>query len=212
MSFRHVSAVLDHYPHGDSRKLILVAIAEQANEGTWVCWPSNRRIAARACVSERQVQRAVKTLESEGVLDVIRRRGRYQANRYRLRLDVLKDMPTLVDVDTPEDDSNAGFEPVEKTRQFVTHGACEPVDNSSENTTSCREKVTPRSQKHDIAMSPEPEEPEEIDLLGDAPVDNHGRQVVASMVGSLTDAFTRPSTQVRAETRALLHDSKEGHR
>lgn len=194
MSFRHVSAVLDHYPHGDARKLILVAIAEQANEGTWVCWPSNSRLAARACVSERQVQRAISRLAAEGVLDVIRRAGRHNTNRYRLRLDVLKNMPPLIDVDTPEDDPSNEFEPVEKTRQIV---ALSPVDNSAseepEKVTFCREKVTPVSQKGDIAMSPKPLITRKIGLNGDAPVDNvHGQAVMSSVIGSLKDAWTRP--------------------
>lgn len=193
MSFRHVAAVLDHYPNGDARKLVLIALAEQANEATWICWPSLERIAKRACISERHAIRTIDSLEDEAVIDVIRGgRGRRRFNRYRVRFDVLKGMPSLVETDRPDADPLGGFEPIASCAQ--------PVDNLGKETrhgvTFVQEKVTPTSEKGDIAMSPEPEEPEE-DLLragpDDRPVDNsHALAVIGGMVEDLTASWTRP--------------------
>lgn len=188
MSFRHVAAVLDHYPNGDARKLVLVALAEQANEATWICWPSLERLAKRACISERHAIRTIDALEQEAVIDVIRGgRGRRRNNRYRIRFDVLKAMPSLVDVDTPERDPLGGFEPLT--------GCGEPVDNVGKerrrDVTFDTEKVTWASGKGDTAMSPKPEEPEE-DLHARArelsPVErSHQRQVIDSLVDHVVE-------------------------
>lgn len=130
MSIRHVAAVLDHYPHGDARKLVLMAIAENVNEGSWVGCPSQARIAARACISIKTLQRIVPKLESEhgGLIEVVKRRGRKQTNFYRLRLDRLLALPSLVDIEEPIKDVMQAFEPITFTASDMT----------SEKATDCR--------------------------------------------------------------------------
>lgn len=186
MSFRHVAAVLDHYPNGDARKLVLIALAEQANEATWICWPSLERIAKRACISERHAMRTIDSLESESVIDVVRGgRGRRRMNRYRVRFDVLKALPSLVDQDSPETDPLGGFAPIPGTPGPVD----KPVDNlwteRCHDVTFVQEKVTPASGKGDTAVSPKPEEPE---------VDPQTRaaqqQAIAGLVGNVVSSWS----------------------
>lgn len=190
MSFRHVAAVLDHYPNGDARKLVLVALAEQANEATWICWPSVERLAKRACISERHALRTIDTLEEEGVIDVVRGgRGRSRKNRYRIRFDALKRLPSLIDVDTPEADPESGFEPLRPVDN--------PVDNlckeTGQDVTYVREKVTSETGKGDIAMSPKPERTRKdphAPARESEPGGNHGEIVVRELVSDLAASWS----------------------
>lgn len=189
-----MAAVLDHYPNGDARKLVLIALAEQANEATWICWPSLERIAKRACISERHAMRTITSLEEEAVIDVVRGgRGRRRMNRYRVRFDVLKSLPSLVETARPELDPLGGFQPIPAGPQPVD----KPVDNLWEETghdvTYVQEKVTSRPGKGDIAVSPKPEEPEEDpNARGriDEPVDNHSLEAVSGIVGNLVSGWS----------------------
>lgn len=50
-----------------AEKLVLLSLADQANDDG-ECWPSVRNMCKRSCLSERTVQRVLRTLESMGVL------------------------------------------------------------------------------------------------------------------------------------------------
>lgn len=98
MSIKHVSAVLKHYGGKPHLKLLLVVLANHANEATGECWPSYATIAAQCNTSRSAAMRNVKTLISEGVLEIVELGGIREnpfgklvqrANAYRVRLDRL---------------------------------------------------------------------------------------------------------------------------
>lgn len=102
MSIKHVDAVLKHYGGKAHLKLTLVVLANHADEATGQCWPSYATIAAQCNASRSTAMRNVKTLISEGVIEVVERGGirenpfgeRVQrTNAYRVRLDRLLAMP-----------------------------------------------------------------------------------------------------------------------
>lgn len=74
-----------HIPKATA-KLILLALADEANNDGLSCWPSHKRIAKAANCSLRSVIRHLAAMESEGIIVVDRPastgRGRY--NRYAL--------------------------------------------------------------------------------------------------------------------------------
>lgn len=88
MSTKAVSWVLHHVRVEPITKMILVAMAENADE-TGVCWPSQTTTAEKACVSLATVKRKIKWLEQQGVISVVRRRvGSHKTqNKYRLKLE-----------------------------------------------------------------------------------------------------------------------------
>ena len=68
-------------------KSVLISLADQAND-QGVCWPSIQTICNRTCYAERAVQKALRSLEARGLLNV--EIGAMRANRYTLRPDRYK--------------------------------------------------------------------------------------------------------------------------
>ncbi|SNT07175.1 Helix-turn-helix domain-containing protein [Sphingomonas laterariae] len=74
MSIRIMSAVWG-LKLGDSDKLVLLALADQANDDG-VCWPSMASLAAKCSKSDRTVQAAIKSLVESGHLSRLERPGK----------------------------------------------------------------------------------------------------------------------------------------
>jgi hypothetical protein len=89
MSSRATSWVLDNCHHlSSNERWVLVVIADEADREGLQAYPSTRRIAERASLSPRTVQRVIPALEAAGELLVLRpaSQGRGQYNRYALTL------------------------------------------------------------------------------------------------------------------------------
>lgn len=95
MSFRNVADVFDYSQASGNDRLVLLAIAENANDDAREAWPSIREIARKANIDQRTVQRSIRRLQELGELAVV---GvvpgelspsvpvRYRPNLYRLTL------------------------------------------------------------------------------------------------------------------------------
>lgn len=71
MSVKHIGLVLDNLEAPAALKLVAIVLADHADsEG--LCWPSYRKIAERASMSERSVRRHVHTLIDLGVITKVR--------------------------------------------------------------------------------------------------------------------------------------------
>lgn len=53
-----------------SERLVLLALADHADDEDWSCWPSIERLAKKARVSESTARRCIKKLEQDGRLQV----------------------------------------------------------------------------------------------------------------------------------------------
>ena len=74
MSIKLMSVVWElDLPPGE--KLVLLALADQANDEGTHCWPSVATIAKRSGQNERTVRRALRNLETKGHLTCNERRG-----------------------------------------------------------------------------------------------------------------------------------------
>lgn len=71
MSVKHIGLVLDNFTAAPALKLVAIILADHA-DSDGVCWPSYRKIAERANMSERNVRRLVKQLLDEGVVTKLR--------------------------------------------------------------------------------------------------------------------------------------------
>ena len=84
-------------------KLVALILADHA-DADGICWPSYRRIAERACLSERTVRRHVSALVDAGVLQKVRtggvvtREGErvWVSNQYRIEAEALAGLPSLL--------------------------------------------------------------------------------------------------------------------
>ena len=87
MSLRATLWALDEAPlTNPTSVLVLVALADEADDEGGSCYPSLRRIADRARVSTNTARDHIRKLEEAGLIEVERpeRQGRGQHNRYRL--------------------------------------------------------------------------------------------------------------------------------
>jgi hypothetical protein len=84
MSIKVMQQVLESAPVDQGTLLVLIVLADSADEGTRECWPSVRRLAARARLSERQVQVCLRVLEDRKIISVVPNAGRNGTNLYRI--------------------------------------------------------------------------------------------------------------------------------
>jgi hypothetical protein len=75
MSVNVLSWVLEHSESEGSDRLVLITLADRADPETWSAFPGVADVAARARVSERTVQRCLRSLEALGELRVEVQRG-----------------------------------------------------------------------------------------------------------------------------------------
>jgi DNA-binding transcriptional ArsR family regulator len=71
VSVKHIGLVLDNLEAPAALKLVAIVLADHA-DSDGLCWPSYRRIAERANMSERSVRRHVHTLMQLGVITKVR--------------------------------------------------------------------------------------------------------------------------------------------
>lgn len=90
MSFKLVAAVLDMKVGNPLRKMVLIKLADQANDDG-VCWPSYESIAKTCEISRRSVISHIQWLEENGFLRIEKRYNSKESknfsNNYHLTLD-----------------------------------------------------------------------------------------------------------------------------
>ena len=90
MSIRMISAAID-LDLQPSDKLILILLANNSNDETGDCFPSQTYLAKRSGLSRGHVNRIIKRLEAGNLVDIIpqyRDDGGRRSNRYRLNMNV----------------------------------------------------------------------------------------------------------------------------
>lgn len=91
MSVKVTNAVWVHSQARKTDLLVLLALADNADEDRWIAWPSVATIARKARVGERTAQRALRRLEEQGEVSVVKPGGRTsEGNRatvYRIELE-----------------------------------------------------------------------------------------------------------------------------
>lgn len=81
-----------------AEKLTLLALADNADDETGVCWPSLDRLARKTCQSERNVRRMIRRLESLGQVTTKHRAVKH-TNRYVVKPDQYALSALLEDAD-----------------------------------------------------------------------------------------------------------------
>ena len=71
MSISLMAEVWRRYPRGGSEKLVLLALADWANDDGGSLYPSMSKIARKTCCSESQARRHVHSLVERGLLQVV---------------------------------------------------------------------------------------------------------------------------------------------
>lgn len=146
-------------------KLILMALADESDD-LGNCWPSIKRIARKACVSDRTVRRVLKECGDSGLVVVsarTRQNGGQSSNKYTLLLHEKgaerwgSDPPdNLSPPDTVGREGVSGLTPAPRSQ--LCHAAPDvamsghyPLLVSSSRTTTTTNLASPRSLVHDDA-------------------------------------------------------------
>lgn len=102
MSIKIMSSVWETSQHSGSSLLVLLAIADYAND-SGEAWPSVSSLALKARISERQTQRTIKELEKSGEIEVLQKSkpvktcgGIQYTNQYRVVTSASPPMPKVV--------------------------------------------------------------------------------------------------------------------
>ena len=84
MSVRAMSYVWDYSPYSGNSLIVHLALADHCDD-QGICWPSQKYLAAKCKISERQIRRIIYQLVTDGFLFVdVRGREGKNNNRYRL--------------------------------------------------------------------------------------------------------------------------------
>lgn len=143
MSLRIVSAVWDYGPDDQGELLVLLALADFADD-SGVCWPSIRSVAQKARLTERGAQKIMRRLEARRYIEREESAGRGGTNRYRITPNAVhpaperySPLPRTVFTPTPEHGSphppNAVHRPPEPPfTPTLNSGSPEPSLNRKE--------------------------------------------------------------------------------
>jgi hypothetical protein len=86
MSLHVLTAVWEHAPHKEGTLLVLLALADWADE-TGYCFPGIDSIAKKSRVSRRQVIRILKRLIASGDVTLIKKGGKNRgSNKYKVNV------------------------------------------------------------------------------------------------------------------------------
>jgi hypothetical protein len=101
-------------PVGGTELLVLIAMADYADEDRRYAWPSVPSLARKTAMSERSVQRILRKLTADGILRVIREGGRGARSNLSTIYEVLPEGPPPdrgVTVDTGDTGGSRGVTP-----------------------------------------------------------------------------------------------------
>lgn len=81
LSIEHMSYVWSSFDGDPTAKLVLLSLADQANNDGW-CWPSQAHTAKRCLISDRQLRTWLSRLADQGLIEVHKRSGK--SDMYRV--------------------------------------------------------------------------------------------------------------------------------
>lgn len=153
MSVKHIGLILDHFDTTNSSlKLVAIILADHA-DSDGLCWPSYRKIAERANMHERSVQRHITKLIDLGIISKLRTGSLVKkdgeviriSNAYRVNAHIIvnrkKLSPKPLCIDDTDvylgDDTGVASRSVvvstkPSTKHQSNHQSSKPVDNSRE--------------------------------------------------------------------------------
>lgn len=102
MSVKVMSWVWEHSRSRGAQRLVLLCIADHANDDGLEAFPSLARLARKTGMTERGVQKAIQSLVGLGELQVTMGGGRGRSNRYRVLMQTPNVVPPLEPNPEPE--------------------------------------------------------------------------------------------------------------
>lgn len=157
MSIKIMSEVWEHATVDGGALLVLLTLADSADEATRSCYPGVESIAAKARLSERQVQYCLKRLRESGIIEVKRCASPVKTNLYKI---------AEASLWAEAGDANIAPPPDEADTQFLHPGYA----------THCVSDTQPIAPKPSVTVSIEPSVSarEQFTLLSQEPTEGPG--------------------------------------
>lgn len=92
MSVKVMGMVFDATDISSTQKLVMLALADYANEEGRSIYPSVETISKRTSLTERAVRKTLSDLRKRGVIVIVKRSGQHRANEYAIDVTTLKGM------------------------------------------------------------------------------------------------------------------------
>lgn len=211
MSIKVMNWVWEHSTAKGSELLLLLAIADTADDGGRNAFPSISTLAGKTRMSRRTVQRLVVKLETDGHL-VLRREGGRRSNSYEIVCENPPEAPISPrsePVDEPPTPSPAGDNLT--PRQDVTGDNLTPLRGDNLTPQGCHSHVTPgvtqpcHPNHHVTVLEPPPPAPPTVEHGGgggekDEPTDDDANRVLEELgadwrIGERSASRLRPALQ-----------------
>lgn len=84
MSVKVMSWVFDHSRSSGTDRLVLLVLADHADDERWQCWPGQKRLADKANMTARNVKRCITNLVHLGEVEVLRQGTGATTSLYRI--------------------------------------------------------------------------------------------------------------------------------
>jgi hypothetical protein len=126
MSIKLMTKVWEHGPEDRTETIVLLALADRANDDGSSCFPSIADVAQRSRLSRRGTQKVIRRLEDKGFLTVDENSGPGGTNNYQLHPAQLEGRTECTG---GEPDSPGGEPDDEKGRTRFARNHQEPPDN-----------------------------------------------------------------------------------
>lgn len=163
MSIKHYKHVWANYPEvKGSHKLILLALAEFANEDSNECWPSIARLSEMTGLKDRQVQVLLRDLKADGYIEIETNYGRKNTNVYKLTMkEKVHSSAPFTEGEKVHSEVKKVHSSAEKVHSSVIKGALECTRSVIEPIENQYTKSEPESAE---AVAEQPEAPKEEEL------------------------------------------------
>lgn len=131
MSIKHYKHVWTNYPEvKGSHKLILLALAEFANEENNECWPSIARLSEMTGLKDRQVQNLLRDLEADGYVSIETNHGRKSTNVYKFTMaEKVQSTAPFVNEEKVHSSTKKVHSSTKKGAVDCTRSIIEPIEN-----------------------------------------------------------------------------------
>jgi len=138
MSIKLMTKVWENGPEDRTEAMVLLALADRANDDGSSCFPSIAEVSQRSRLSRRGTQKAIRRLDEKGYLTVHENAGPGGTNNYQLHPARLKGRTEFAGEGEPsspggEHHSPGGEPDDEKGRSTFARNRQEPSDNRQKN-------------------------------------------------------------------------------
>jgi hypothetical protein len=203
LTFDHMTArrALNDSRHAPLVRLLWRVLVDYAGQDG-LCWPSVGTLALDCGVSERHVQRAIRTLQQYGHIEVTERRG--ETSLYRLNpMTPMSPHPVTRESPVVPSAPDSGVTPG-VTRVSPTYDSGVTTPPTPVSPEQIRERIKNDPRKGEDAHAPDPPDLTDADAEAMCPMDLARRAADRGVIGDLAEKLRVPRESVEDAVRVFV--------